>query len=223
MTAPPVTRFGGAPPAFPAEVASTDWRFLPGIPVGGRALLVCRDADGGAATGLSANFDPVIVVPGLSEPEALPPGRGTACFDLIAFPDGLPAGPGRSTWLECLRTARRLLHPGGVLYLGFANHWSYRRFLRGVRPTGFHAALWEVSRLLRRAGFAARTVYGAIPDHRAPGYLTPLRGEALAFTLERYLRARRRGRVWVWLARPATVWAFAGVLPGYGIVAAVEA
>lgn len=237
----PLDRFPhpSAPTAPTTPTISADWRFLPGIPAGGAALVLAREEDGLAAA-LSASFDLVISLacpaelppPGTFWPDGLRGQRARVCatldrapfppasFDLVALPYGLPgAGADRGLHLAYLRAARRLTRPGGALYLGFAGRWSYRRLFRDPAPSRPGATPVQVSRLVRRAGYSSAAVYGAMPDHLAPDYLLPLRGEALAFALQHQLGRKLPAAVRPWLARPRVAGWFRWFLPAYGLVA----
>lgn len=215
-----------------------DWRFLPGIPSSGKVLILhanrCQPAEG-----LGTVFDIVITMserlplkkpcsqaefPYVQASGVHPPLKPRS-FDLIAFPNGLHVDERISHELldTLLDAIRRLLRPGGVLYLGFTNRWSYKRITRGFQRGQFLASLSSIKRLLHRSGFQGYGTYAMIPDHKTPAYITPVHKEALGFSLGLYLRRSRHGR---WLGRlisPRFVSRFGWLLPGYGIVAKATA
>ena len=210
-----------------ADAFSMDWRFLPSIPVGGNALIVYADQPD-AVTGLTANFDLVIVLSdsnrqatetrsvALPEPVfQVSTQMGTlpfqsATFDLVAFPDGVPE-------LVDLRRLRRLLAPGGVLYMGFPNRWSFLRLRPKTPRPDRQMSLRQARRSLEQSGFSIEGVYGAISNHRVPRFLFPLQTDAVYFAVKNYLRKKNK-RVYAAFPPFLTRWIF-WTLPAYCIVA----
>jgi hypothetical protein len=168
-----------------------DWRFLPFIPSGGRALLI-YPGEPGAVLGLTANFDPVVVLSAATLSSGLGDKVEVAAdklpfpsetFDLVAFPDGLPEGE------NSLAAYRPLLNPTGVMVVGFLNRWGYAG--QGRKDTRC-MSLRQARRMVKNSGCCVKAIYGAIPDHRVPAFLFPLQPRAAHFALKRFLRTKNR-------------------------------
>jgi hypothetical protein len=217
------------------ELIGIDWRFLEGIPSKGKAL-VYHPNHRHPAEGLCAIFDLVITMsesPGstilcpnsvtgsiLASPQGSP--FPTQCFDLVALPDGFPYAleyVNLDKAINYLRDFRRLLRPGGSLYLGFANKWSPRRPLRRSNQTPNRYTLRNIVHSIRQAGFEIYTVYAMIPNHKTPVYISPLEKELLAFALKNYLRRNSRRPFLYYLAQPGIIRWLQSIMPAYGIVA----
>ena len=108
--------------------------------------------------------------------------------------------PPRSVQLACLREMKRLIAPGGCLYIGIENRYGYRYFggfrdhsglpftslvprvlaglvMRMLRGRGYRTYTYTYSgykSLLREAGFSHISFYHPIPTYRNPDYLMPL-------------------------------------------------
>ncbi|MGB0383534.1 MAG: methyltransferase domain-containing protein [Ardenticatenaceae bacterium] len=238
-----VVSFDSLLAASAPPMLSADWRFfLPDLPTKERALVVAREQDGLAAN-LSTTFNSVITLDGWSSRSAnasqLAPSSSkpstTLCallsqapfplasFDLVALPYGLTnniSEANHQIQLAGLQTARRLLRPGGALYIGFAGSWSYRRLFAKPALFGARATPGRIFRLLERAGYSSITVYGAIPDHLNPDYLLPLQNESIRFVLAAYFK--KKGVSKFLQRRLTSPWAAGWIkwfLPAYGIIA----
>ena len=108
-------------------------------------------------------------------------------------------GPPRETHLRVLRYVRRLLAPGGMVYLGIENRY-YLKFILGARDhyemrwsnilprylstfisrtLGQEVRHWiyshgELLELLEEAGFNDSLVYTALPNYKAPEHIIPI-------------------------------------------------
>lgn len=225
---------------------SADWRFLPALPRRGKTLVfdnrgwepfqglgmtfatvVIASTSIGAdsasvRSGYPANANDKLTL--LVASPASPPFSSKA-LDLVAFPDGFSCVAGRlerKVVLRLLQAARRLLRPGGALYLGFANQWDYRRLLRrGLEQQHFQASLRQMLQLLEKTGFTTPTKYGAFPNHHCPRFLVPLKKKMLIYTLAQHYEGKR-SRVLGWgLGRPIISDWLMWMLPAYGLVAKV--
>jgi hypothetical protein len=79
-----------------------------------------------------------------------------------------------------LRSARRLIRPGGTFLLGFSNRWNIRR---KRRESSYTSTTFEMSRVLPELGYEKENYYGALPEPLAPEYIFPLNALSLGFVL----------------------------------------
>ena len=171
-----------SPDAWPWQLDGGAWRFL--LPPRPLERLLCYDNLGGATLPFAARLarDTLVVhhdpeeiarlealaqaadmrgvrfarIDGDREPAAFEAG-----FDAVVVHDPeartlrRDRGPGPSLDALCAR-ASAALRPGGLLYLGFRNRFSYRRVrgARGAAPRLLSAS--AAATAMRRAGFATR-------------------------------------------------------------------
>lgn len=158
-----------------------DWRFLLPIYETPKMLVICGEQNDYARSfhelGISvttAPFDKLEVAALSFESEN---------FDIVAAPLGLNRisnRGGRSGFAESLRSARRLIRPGGTFLLGFSNRWD---ILRRRSESSCVSTIREMSRLLSGLGYETKYYYGAIPEPVAPEYIFPLEARSLGFVL----------------------------------------
>ena len=108
-----------------------------------------------------------------------------------------------------------MLHPGGVLYAGFAGRG---RWLWGQCPSGPAITPRQIRRQLYRAGFQEIIIYGALPNHLYPVCLAPLQPALLRFALSRYPGGKQPLVRYAWFRQAISRWGMS-LLPGYAIVA----
>lgn len=203
--------------------ASCDWRFLPGMPPAGRALVISL-AHADAAVGLLTSYEQVVVVTAAVEKTAVLPaslaangrwhwlstdtlhGLALGQFDLVALPHGFWQTP-----LADLALVRQWLRSGGVVYVGFNGRWRWRG-----RPVGAGWSVRQMKRLLAQADLQPSVAYGLLPNLVQPAAIFPLTATAATQALNRTVRSARLRR---WLLQPAWRGALPHILPAYGLVA----
>jgi len=217
---------------FIANLNRVNWQYL--LPSGrGRSALSIGEGMGTTVHALAANYATVVALePVLSRVEFMrrrfiqdeidnvrvvraafpdvPFAPGS--FDLVVFngvvewlPSGQPSKPPTEVQLAGLRKAFGLLKPGGHVYVGIENRWSYEYFLGATDPhvlvpwvtilprpianwlmmrsTGrrYDAYLYGSRgyvRLLRKAGFATVEVLIAKGSYNNPEFIVPTGGVA---------------------------------------------
>ncbi len=225
----------------PLSKFSADWCFLSGINVEGRTLVVVDSLED-LAFSLNSSFRFPVYLVQHSKQQALSARDlnsfekphnclaanllqapfSSSSFDTVAVPYGFPGGKTRSArnlQEEYCRTAVQLLKPGGVLYMGFFNKLDFHSYEdKGAlhKPV---SSLMQISRILKKVGYASVTFYGAIRDHQIPIYLFPLEPEIAGFIFSRHYGKKLPGRFAGLLTHPALWWFTRHLIPSYGIVA----
>jgi len=151
-----------------------------------------------------------------------------------------------------LRRIRRLIRPGGGIYVGIENRTGFRLWL-GARdhsglpftsllprsaaslmtsllpswgPRGAYRTYtytyWGYRRLLDRCGFSAVEIYAALPSYNAPRYLAPLDRAAPVRFLLRQVAVPARGRRLAALAAYAPLAALRLLVGSFAITARVN-
>ncbi|MCA9964965.1 MAG: hypothetical protein KC423_11995 [Anaerolineales bacterium] len=204
--------------------ASSDWRFLAGMPSGGRALLISLPHPD-AAVGLLATYEQVVVVTDSAAKTAVLPPRWrengrlhwlvtdtlTALslteLDLVALPHGFWHAPTAD-----LSLARQWLRPNGIIYVGFNGRWHYRR----QRQTGASWTPAHIARLLRQHHFTPIEMVGMMPNLAQPATFVPLTATIAGSWVAQKVRP-----AWVRRLLQHDPWQrlLPHLLPAYGIVA----
>ncbi len=217
---------------------SPDWRFLPGLPGEGKTLIIAKGQENFTASSSvvynppadqkqrrnqSAQFtDPSVLLQEDLQKTSFPPDS----FDLVALPYGFPGeqtGAGQKLRFEYCCAAYRLTKPGGALYMGFANRWSFKRIYKEHFLYNSRLSPRRISRLLRSAGYTSVTFYGAIPDHNIPRYIFPLKTNTVGFVVQRHYGRKLPGFLASFLSKHFIALAFQYLLPSYLVVAKTRA
>ncbi|MDP1624366.1 MAG: hypothetical protein Q8L64_01215 [bacterium] len=140
-------------------------------------------------------------------------------FDAVAIPVGMPfkllAG-GVSQQIKIYRTIKELLHPKGVLLIGFSNIFGIRR---RIRAGCYYSTPWYMTRLLEKAGYKSFELYGVISNLNSPDYIFPLSRHLFSFVLKhRYQYKFPSGLLW-WLSNSFVAGRFLNYFPSYFVVA----
>ncbi len=220
---------------------SSDWRFLPGVPGEGKALII-TEGQHDFALPLCANFNPLVLMKQQLDPSAaskeyvnqisdalvclqadlLHAPFPSGSFDLVAVPYGFPGGQtktGRRLQEGYIRAAYSLTKPGGILYLGFANRWDFHRIYTGCFRSKPSSSLRRISRLFKSVGCESVTFYGAIQDHKIPLYIFPLRSNTVGFVVCRHYGRKLPGFLADLLPKSFISLWLRYLLPSYSVVA----
>jgi len=99
-------------------------------------------------------------------------------FDLIAIRDIELSGKPLKL-ADLLRSLKKLLKPGGYIYLSVGNRWSPYRWLSNdllddaIQPH----SLWGYKHIFKREGFDDMQIYAPLPHHqREPLFYLPVKG-----------------------------------------------
>ncbi|MDP1713484.1 MAG: hypothetical protein Q8L41_01955 [Anaerolineales bacterium] len=141
-------------------------------------------------------------------------------FDVVAAPHGLnriSSMGERSGLAESLRSARRLIRPGGAFLLGFSNRWDIRR---KRQESSYVSTTSEMSRLLSGLGYETKFYYGAVPERVSPEYIFPLDAQSLGFVLNHRYQ-HKLPHYFLKLTKTALVNPLLNFLPFYYVVAGV--
>ncbi len=191
----------GASPQIDSDqpgMSCANWRFLPGLPATGSALIV------GEALGADAVYQPINWVDSCpTETDAYLPQS----FDLIAFPAAPPPPPQ-------LPALRRWLKSTGGMFVGVPG-------LTGKSGKWSHVSPQRTIRQLRAAGWNRISLFGALPNPQQAVFFFPLVGNAMQFAFIHYFKGRAMGRI---LSKGSHPWMFSffrWALPAYGIVAQI--
>lgn len=160
--------------------SSSDWRFLLPITKNSRVLII-----GGEQDDFTELFNKIGVssVTWLCNPSAVASElneNNQNYFDIVAIPFGFPAAK-LTDEIEVFRTVRRLLHPGGSIFLGFSNKLGL--FSKAFIANSYHSTPHHVIRYLRLSGYSDIDLYGVMSNLETPEYIFPLKADLLGFTL----------------------------------------
>src|SRR3990172_694712 len=198
---------------------SLDWRFL--LPIAGDAkLLVLSEG--------SADFTQALErvgIAGLDWHEGLSSildAKQDEVGDLhgLVIPFGLPVhrvGIHEEDHIEFYRSARRLIHRGGYLLVGFENVWKFRSKARFM----YHfSSPRRMNYQLRQSGYTSVEIFGAIPNLSIPEYIFHLQSQTLDFALRHRFRRKAITRnILRWLLGRIGSSGVSALLPCYFAVA----
>jgi hypothetical protein len=174
---------------------NANWRFLPGLPVGGALLAI-----GTTPVGLESVFSSVATLPAT--------GDLTTSFAADSGPYNLISCPDSVLPVPSYRRLRHLLYDQGALFMCWQSQlpdWLGRPL--------------RVRRALRQAGFGSITLYGALPGGQLSTFFYPMVGHAISFVLKQYIQGHSRRHLYLRMMRPGWLHLVRWVQPGYAVIA----